>query len=460
MQDSLDKVVTSIRSSQMLRLFFVGFLVLLLQIPILMIDHLVSERRSRRDAAVVEVSSKSGAVQSITGPALVVPFTHQWTETLPDGKQLLHSDKRNQIILPDRLQLKGTVSSNTLKRGIFSVPVYKLGLTVEGEFARPSIPDLGTGTASIDWDHVHLAVGISDTRAIQEETAVTWNDKRVPFLPGTRDFKEGGTGIHAVVGVPDAAERITFSFPLSLNGSTAVNMVPFAQNTTVELSGNYGHPSFQGNWLPMDRTVTRDSFQAKWNIPFLGRGYPQSWTSEASAPGVVTEMQKAINASRFGVELANPVDHYRMAARSVKYAALFILLTFAAVWLIEVLAGVRVHSIQYLMLGGALCVFYLLELSMSEHFGFPLAYIVASAAVVTLVGGYGKVVLRSAPRGVGVAAGVATLYAYLYLLLMNEDYALLIGSIGLFAMLAAIMYATRRVDWNAVGGKRVASVAP
>ncbi len=164
-------------------------------------------------------------------------------------------------------------------------------------------------------------------------------------------------------------------------------------------------------------------------------------------------MRGAIDSSRFGVELVNPVDHYRMAERSVKYAGLFILLTFATVWLIEVLAGVRVHPIQYLMLGGALCLFYLLELSLSEHLGFPLAYAIASISVIGMVAAYGIVVLHSMSRALVVGACVALLYSYLYILLMNEDYALLIGSVGLFAILAAIMYVTRRVNWYAVGAR-------
>jgi inner membrane protein len=164
-------------------------------------------------------------------------------------------------------------------------------------------------------------------------------------------------------------------------------------------------------------------------------------------------MGKEIQGSRFGVDLINPVDHYRMAERSVKYAGLFILLTFATLWLIEVLAGVRVHPIQYFMLGGALCLFYLLELSLSEHLGFPIAYALASAGVVGMVGAYSLVVLHGIGRALVVALGLALLYVYLYVLLMNEDYALLIGSVGLFAMLATIMYATRRVDWYAVGAR-------
>jgi inner membrane protein len=138
-----------------------------------------------------------------------------------------------------------------------------------------------------------------------------------------------------------------------------------------------------------------------------------------------------------------------MAERSVKYAFLFIVLTFTAVWLMEVLAGVRVHAIQYLLLGAALCLFYLLELSLAEHIGFAAAYALASVAVVAMIGSYGLAILGTRRRALLVACGVAALYGYLYVLLANEDYALLLGSVGLFAALGAVMYATRRVDWYA-----------
>ena len=192
--------------------------------------------------------------------------------------------------------------------------------------------------------------------------------------------------------------------------------------------------------------MSATEFQARWSIPFLGRNYPQAWRSGA-------KLSEAVRGSRFGVELIHPVDQYRMAERSVKYAFLFILLPFAMVWLIEVLAGVRVHPIQYLMLGGALCIFYLLELSLSEHIGFPSAYALASISIIALVGAYSAAVLHRRRLAVLLAAGVALLYAYLYILLRNQDQALLIGSLGLFAILAAIMYATRRVDWYTAGSR-------
>lgn len=443
MKDSFDRLTTSIRNSQLLRLFVIAFLALLVQIPVSMISGLVTERQQRNEAAVAEVSSKWGEAQSITGPALVVPYTYRWTDDTGD-RPITRTTAKNAIILPEQLTIRGRMHSEIRRRGIFSVPVYKLGLQIEGEFARPALNELGVAPADIDWRRAHLAVGVSDARAIQEATTLTWNGQRIDFLPSTGGFREGGMGIHAPVAITDTTRRIHFSFPLSLNGSLRADVVPFARTTTFALAGDYPHPSFQGKWLPTERVVAADSFSAQWSIPFLGRGYPQTWSSDSS-------MGATIDASRFGLQLVNPVDQYHMASRSVKYAFLFIMLTFATLWLIEVLAGVRVHPIQYLMLGGAMCLFYLLELALSEHVGFPIAYSLASLGIIGMVGGYSLAILRRPRLAALVATGVALLYGYLYLLLMNEDYALLIGSLGLFVILGAIMFVTRRVDWYAVG---------
>jgi inner membrane protein len=446
MQDWGDRIAAAIRNSQMLRLFVVGFLALLVQIPIVMIGGLVIERQNRRQEAVTEVSSKWGNTQTISGPALVVPYTYRWTEEEAGGRQVTRTEPRNAVFLPERLQVRGSIDTETRYRGIFSVPVYTLAVTVEGEFARPRFADLGIEPAAVAWDRAELALGVSDARAIQEETAVAWNGAQVPFLPGTGLFTDSTTGIHAVVGVAEGTERFTFSLPLALKGSLGLYLTPFGRTTVVDLKSNYGSPSFQGNWLPTERHVAAGSFEATWSIPFLGRNYPQAWKGE-------TSMSDAIAESRFGVDLVTPVDHYRMAARSVKYAGLFVLLTFATVWLIEVLARVRVHPIQYLMLGAALCLFYLLELSLAEHLPFPAAYALASVAVIGMATGYASVILHRLSRSLVIGVGVALLYLYLYVLLMNEDYALLIGSIGLFVILAAIMYVTRRVDWYSVGAR-------
>jgi inner membrane protein len=314
---------------------------------------------------------------------------------------------------------------------------------MEGEFGEPNLKELGIDPATVDWSRAHLALGISDVRAIREQSAVTWNGKPASFLPGTGSFVEGGVGIHAPVAVNAASVAAPFSFNLALNGSSGVYLSPFAEETTVQLTSNSPNPSFQGSWLPTDRTVSAQSgFDATWKVSYLGRNYPQSWIAGASH-----DRRQAVEASRFGVQLTEPVDTYRMAERSVKYAILFILLTFASVWLIEVLARTRVHPIQYLLLGAAMCVFYLLELSLAEHLAFPLAYGIACIAVVAMIAAYSRVIFRQSRHTAVVTTGATILYGYLFVLLTNEDAALLVGSIGLFVSIAGIMYATRGIDW-------------
>lgn len=449
MADAFETIGDIMRGSQILRLLTVGALTLVLQIPIVSISHLVSERRERRQEAFDEVAAKWGNAQAITGPVLVLPYQHRWTEVRESGAEVSGIQQRTAFLLPQNLRIRGQIDSSERRRGIFSIPVYALGLEMSGSFAAPDFGALGIDPQAVEWDRARVAIGVSDVSAINARTAIIWGGRAVDCLPGTGGFADAPNGIHAAVPTGAGAFPIDFTLPLSVNGSVAVNLTPAGENTVAELRSNSPHPKFEGGWLPAKHSVTGDGFTAEWSIPFLGRGFPQAWTSE-------TQHQVAIDASRFGVALIDPVDHYRMAERSVKYAALFILLTFAVMWLLEVVAGAKIHPIQYLLLGAALCLFYLLELALSEHLGFPVAYSLASLAVIGMVAGYGKAILRRTSRAALVAAGVSALYAYLYVLLTNEDYALLIGAIGLFAILAAIMFVTRQVDWFAVGTRSAA----
>jgi inner membrane protein len=416
-----------------LRLLLLGFLVLLLLIPIGRISGVIDEREATRDAAVDEVTGKWGRDQSLTGPVLIIPYTHRWTDK--------SKETRRAYFLPDSLHVAGQIDAEERSRGIFSVPVYKLALELRGAFAPPDWSALGISETDVAWDGAEIAIGISDVRAIQETPELTWGGEKRAFLPGPGALPLSGNGIHVDVSIsPGGAAAIPFAFPLRLNGSGGVWLAPTARDTEVTLASSWPSPSFQGNWLPTERDVGKAGFTSTWRIPYLGRNYPQVWTHL----NVPTE---AVEASSFGVRLVPAVDAHRMSERSIKYAGLFVLLTFAAIWLIEVLAGLRVHPIQYLMIGGAICLFFLLELSLAEHIGFGLSYLLAAFAVVSVVGGYALAVLRSAARASVIAAIVAALYGYLYVLLTQEDYALLVGAIGLFATLGAVMYLTRRVDW-------------
>jgi inner membrane protein len=449
-EESLSQMVASIRQAPTVRLIALAGLTLLLQVPILLISGLITERQARRDAAVVEVSSKWGLTQIIAGPALIVPYAHTRTEIGTKGEKLIRTEERHAVVLPARLRAVANVDADVRHRGIFAVPIYTAKVRLDGEFARPGGTELGIDPNAILWPRARLAIGIADVRAIGESAVIHINDTPVAFQPGTGGVAEIPTGIHAGLPAGTNTAPIRFSMPLTLKGSVGLFFAPFGEETTVELTSDSPHPNFQGNWLPVERTVSADGFKARWTISSLSRNYPQSWLN-------TTDMRRPVTESAFGVELTDPVDEHRMAGRSVKYAGLFILLTFAAVWLIEVLATVRVHPIQYLLLGAALCLFYLLELSLAEHLTFVPAYVLASGGIVGLITLYGVAVFGKARRAGVVSAGVAGLYGYLFVLLTNEDYALLVGSLGLFVILAAIMLVTRRIDWYRTGRAAVES---
>jgi inner membrane protein len=371
---------------------------------------------------------------------LVLPYVVQRTESAPSGETTVRTETRHAVFLPRQLEAEGRIETELRRRGIFAVPVYGLNLSLNGDFGPPNLAELDIDPSSVQWERVHVTVGISDVRAIREQSVLEFNERQSQFIPGVGGFLEAGAGIHANVDGESAKSGFRFSLPLALNGSLSMFLAPFAEQTVLHLTSNSPFPNFQGNWLPAERSVSGTGFDAVWRVSYLGRNYPQGWVSSA-------DMRKVIDASRFGVELTNPVDHYRMAERSVKYAGLFILLTFASIWLIEVLANVRVHPIQYLMVGAALCVFYLLELSLSEHIQFPLAYALASLSIVLMIGAYSRAIFGRGRRSGIVAGGVTTLYGYLFVLLTNEDGALLVGSISLFFILGVIMYVTRHIDW-------------
>jgi inner membrane protein len=441
---------SAVRPSPFFRLLFLAFLVALLHVPILAMALLVRERQIRRDSAVEEVSSKWGRQQALTGPALVVPY--RVTRTVQRGNAVVVETSVAQLtILPEALRVDGRLEPETRKRGIFSIPVYTLDLAVDGNFAPPDLDALGIAPEDVDWSRAELSVGINDVRAIQKQVVLSWQGEPVEFLPGPGKLAGVAAGLHAPVAVARGEEGWKFSLPLRLHGSVGVTFTPVGKQSDVTLASTWPSPSFVGEYLPVNRQTGKDGFTASWSVPYLGRNLPQAWTSTGA------EM-RSLGSTAFGLDLLQPVDTYRMVDRSLKYAWLFLSLTLLAVWLAEVLAGISVHPIPSLLLCTALCAFYLLELSLAEHVGFGPAYAIAAAAVTAMVGAYGKVALGRWSWALGLAAGVAGLYGYLYVLLMNEDYALLAGSIGLFVLLALVMWVTRRVDWNRLDARGQAPV--
>ncbi len=441
-KSALSSPLEYLRASVLAKAFLIGALVLVLQIPILLIWQLVSERDRTRLSAQAEVTEKWGQAQRIHGPFLVVPYTYLKKTINNEGKSVAREHQARATFLPRALNVNGSLDVEARQRGIFETSVYRSQIEIEGQFDRPDFSVWGIDESRVMWDRAQLVFEISDVRAIQNQARLRRQGQEVDFEPGTGLRSSETSGIHAGVEGLREAQSLEFSCSLSLNGSTLLRFAPLGDQTEVHLQGNWPDPSFQGRWLPAERQVGPDGFEATWSIPHLGRNYPRSRPSGTDAP--------AIAASEFGVDLLSPVDAYRQTDRSLKYQLLFLGLTFTVIWLFEVLGGLRLHLIQYALIGGAMCIFYLLELSLAEHLGFAVAYTIAAAAVVALVVFYGLSILHSRGRTAVIGAILSGLYGCLYVLLQIQDYAVLIGSLGLFCILAAVMYATRHVDWYAL----------
>jgi inner membrane protein len=431
-------------SPHLIRVIVLICLVVVAQAPIWMLGDLIRERQQRRDSAIHDVGSKWGVQQTLTGPLLVIPYVTHVTEEDARGVRTTRLIRHTATFLPEELSIHGGLDTQKRRRGIFTVPVYRSALDVQAVFTRPSLVEWGVSDGDVQWTDAQVVIGLSDVRALEAPAVIEWNRTATELLPGTGDSTPLASGVHANVSLPGEASSLTFRAPLEFKGSSGLYWAALGKTTVVGLKSNAASPSFQGNWLPSRRSVTPQGFQAEWKIPYLGRNFPQSWRDD----GVKGEL---LQTAAFGVDLIETVDHYRMAERSVKYAGLFLLLTFATLWLVEVLCAVRLHPVPYILIGCAMCVFYLLELSLSEHLGFGPSYLIATGAIVAQIGAYGVAVLKTVRRAAIVAGMVAALYTYLYVVLTNEDYALLIGSIGVFALLAIIMRLTRNVDWYGAG---------
>jgi inner membrane protein len=427
--------------SQGVRVLLLFGLVLALQVPTLVFGFLVQERKSRHDEAAADIASKWGERQTISGPALVLPWTRRWTENDRGGQAIERTREERLVVLPDSLDVDAKLRTETRRRGIYETPVYRLDATLRGRFAAPDYAKLGIPAADVNLKRAVVLLGVADPRAIQESVGWRQGGDRVEFEPGTMDAPEVGEGIHAELPAGDSPWDRPFEVSLRLNGSGGAYVAPFGRMTTVRMTGDWSRPSFQGPWLPTDRSVTGTGFTAAWRIPALGRKYPQAWTDAG-------EMAKLIPASAFGLDLAPEVGLYRLCERTTKYALLFFILTFTSLWLLEVLGGRPLHAVHYVLIGAALSIFQLLELALSEHVGFGPAYALATGAVVGVITHYAGAVLGSARRAAGVGIGLAALYGFHYIVLRNEDYALLLGSLLLFVMLAVVMATTRRLQWR------------
>lgn len=471
-----DRLNAWVSGSVTLKLFSIGLLLLLLLIPSSMVEGLITERAGNRDAATADISSQWGGAQLVLGPVLVLPYN----DVEKDEKGVVSRVVRYVSILPDTLASTGTLAPERRHRGIYEAVVYRANLHVQGVFGPQALADLGVAAADVRWAEAFVAVGISDMKGIRNGLALRWDGQTHGFEPGVPSADvlpmgtaptattqvtavvnerlryskyqdgdgpetgpgEAANGLNAPVPLPDAAalaRRHSFAFDLDLNGSTGLLLAPLGRQTTLHLSAPWADPSFIGAFLPARRTVTSAQFVADWRVLHLNRNYPQHWRSASARPDV--------DASTFGVRLLVPVNEYQKTMRAAKYALLPLTLTFLIFFFVEVLNRRRIHPFQYILVGLALVIFYVLLLALSEQMPFDAAYGLSALVIVGLVTAYAAASFRQRRLALVTAGVLALVYGFLFVVLQLQDYALLVGSLGLVVVLGAVMFLSRNVDW-------------
>lgn len=440
-------------SRSQIKLIVIAVLSLVLLIPIMLIESVISERKQRRNDAVADITATWGSPQAIVGPVLIVPYRFYFKTDKDEninGKivrtEVVQSAVDNAYLLPSDLKIDGTISPKRLHRGIYEAVVYSGSLQLSGQFASPDWKALKIDPKDALWNDAVVSVAIPDLRGTRGALTVQLGGKPFVMLPGAR-IPGYTSGAHAVVGDAAAAGKpVDFSLPLDLNGSSAIQFAPLGIRNVVSMRSTWAHPKFQGSFLPADRNLAKDGFTAKWDVSYYGRNYPQLSTERGGGkPDAAT-----INGSLFGVEFLSSIDSYRNVERSTKYGILFIAMIFTAFFLFEVLAGLRIHTVQYVLVGLALSLFFLLLLSMSEFLPFWASYLAAAAAASAMIVLYSAKFLGGGRRTAMLASELTAVYAYLYVVLQLQDFSLLMGSALLAGTLGALMYLTRNVNWFAL----------
>ncbi len=454
----LDRFNKWIQESIMIKLISIGFLVLVLLIPTEGIQDLIVERQQRAGEAMQEVAMKWSGSQTISGPVLVIPYRKQ--ETIYGGKDGV---ERREVVdkaffLPENLEIKGKVNPEMLHRGIFDAVVYESALQIKSSFNKPDFKELGITEDMVLWNGAHMVFGITDLRgisdnptfAVGEQTFVpepsrnlgvsvlSRNDDNTLYTSDNRRDILSSSGIATKLNWENAeAFNGNVNIKLNLKGSSRLNFIPVGKTTDVKIDGPWADPSFDGEFLPAAREISPEGFSASWKVLHFNRPFSQEWTGS----------DQQLSGADFGVKLLLPVDQYQKSMRTSKYGVLIILLTFIALFLVEITQKVRIHPFQYILIGAALIIYYTLLLSLSEHIGYNLAYVAASIATVSLVSLYATTFLPGTRLSILFSLLLVIFYSFVFIIILQQDFSLLLGSMGLFLIVSLLMYFSRKISW-------------
>lgn len=417
-----------------IKMVVVSALALILLIPTLWIQDIIKERIKLKEKIDDELSEQWGKRQTISGPVLNVPIVYFQPKNNEEGfverKTIVH-------LLPETLIINASIDPQVRKRGIYKIPVYQNHISLKGTFTNLNVEKIGIEPAKILWDEAYFTLGISDLRGIKDSVSLKFNALNAKAEPGVADDDLFSSGITIKTDSLTGIEPVYFEIDFILNGSTGFWVEALGKTTEVKMNSTWANPSFVGSFLPMEREVNKNGFTAKWIVTHLNRNFSQQWAGK----------KFDTTGAQLGVSLLLPVDHYQKSTRSVKYAILFIALNFIVFLFIEIRNKKRIHPFQYSLVAFALLLFYTLLTSLGEQIGFNSAYAISALAITGLISWYSYSIIENLKAATTIALLQIGLYIFLFTILQLQDYALLMGSIGLFVILGIIMRSSQKIKW-------------
>lgn len=441
-----------------LMVVLMGFLI---TVPLFTVWLLNYDRQSQSETAQQSIVAGWGGKQVFGGPQIVLPYQAKVTESVEEnGKTVTRTNivTRELFVAPELVKLDSRLNTETKKRAIYEVIVYDTAITGSAVFKLPDDLDrYGVTRDQIDFSRAELRFGLSDARGLAGDNKVTVNGEALELQPGKGLGATGNSGFFAFLDSSALQDgRIEAAFSVRFKGHQSLTIAPNAGQTEWTVQSKWPHPSFAGSFLPESRTVNADGFAAKYVITNLALGSSLIATDPGQQVQPIRAQDMSFMRPDYGasvpasatVDLIQPVDLYGQVDRAAKYGFLIIGFTFVAFLLFDLIGGVRISSVQYILVGVALVLFFVLLLAFAEIIGFALAYVAASLATIGLITAYSASVLSSWRRASIVGGLLAGLYGAIYILLSLEAYSLLIGSLLIFAALAGVMFVTRRLDWS------------
>jgi len=439
---------TSFLQSNTAKMIMVGLLTLVLLIPLQFVKSLIEERASRQKEVISETGEKWGESVYFYGPIVKVPYK-TYTETISVNEKTNERTTEKTAateyayFFPDELKNQSKVNTKVLNRSNYESVVFTSDMKFQGKYSKPDFSSKNIPDADILWDKATILIQTTNLKSIRDEVKINLGNTSYTFEPVYSTKKDSVEALET--GFLNAAAfqnggQVSFQFDMVYNGSQQIRMVPIGKTTTAKVTSNWHSPKFDGNFLPDDKTktVSDKGFQADWKILHINRAFSQQ----------SFEFLPDLEKFAFGVDFIIPVNQYQQNERAAKYGFLVIGLTFLIFFLIQSISKIKIHIFQYSMIGLALIMFYTLLISITEHSSFLKAYLISGISVVVMISLYSISILKNKKFPAFIGTSLAVLYSFIYVIIQLENYALLFGSIGLFLILGAVMYFSRKIDWN------------